>query len=52
MTRSTDVSGSCSQYSRKSLLERSALSPIETNDDSPIPRAAASSIAAIPNAPL
>ena len=46
------MSGSCSQYSRKSLPERSALSPIETNDDSPIPRAAASSIAAIPNAPL
>ena len=34
------------------MLERSALSPIETNEDSPIPRAAASSIAAIPNAPL
>ena len=34
------------------MPERSALSPIETNDESPMPRAAASSIAAIPNAPL
>ena len=37
---------------RKSLPERSALSPIETNDESPIPRVAASSIAAMPSAPL
>ncbi len=36
----------------KSLPERSALSPIETNDEKPRPRAAASSIAAIPNPPL
>ena len=46
------MSGSCSQYSMKSLPERSALSPIETNEESPIPRAAASSMAAMPNAPL
>ena len=49
---STDVSGSCSQYSRKSLPERSALSPIDTNDENPMPRAAAASIAAIANPPL
>ena len=48
----TAVPGSCSQYSRKSLPERSALSPIETNEENPIPRAAAASIAAIPNPPL
>ena len=46
------MSGSCSQYSRKSLPDRSALSPIETNDENPMPRAAAASIAAIPNPPL
>ena len=46
------MSGSCSQYSRKSLPERSALSPIVTNDEKPMPRAAAASIAALPNPPL
>ena len=46
------MSGSCSQYSRKSLPERSALSPIVTNDENPMPRAAAASIAALPNPPL
>ena len=33
----TSVPGSCSQYWRKSLPDRSALFPTETNDDSPDP---------------
>ena len=46
------VSGSCSQYWRKSLPDRSALLPTETNDDSPTPRRLAASMIAIPRPPL
>ena len=46
--RTTSVPPSCSQKRRKSLLDRSALLPIETNDERPRPRRAASSSAAIP----
>ena len=48
----TCVAGSCSQYCRTSLLDRSALSPSDTNAESPIPRRDMPSIAAAPNAPL
>jgi hypothetical protein len=48
----TRVASSPSQYWRKSLLDRSALSPVETNDESPMPRAAAAAIEATPIAPL
>ena len=48
----TSVPGSPSQYCSRSLPERSALLPVETNDDRPRPRRAASATAAIPNAPL
>ncbi len=48
----TWVAGSCSQYCRTSLLERSALSPKETKAERPMPRRDMPSIAAAPNAPL
>ena len=48
----TQVASSSSQYCRKSLPERSALSPVDTNEDRPTPRRAASAIAATPSAPL
>ncbi len=48
----TSVPGSFSQNRRKSLPERSALFPVETNEDRPSRRRAASAIAAMPNAPL
>ena len=47
----TSVAGSCSQYCNRSLEDRSALSPSDTNALSPIPRRDAPSIAAAPNAP-
>ena len=46
------AAASCSQYRSRSLPERSALFPVETNEDRPRPRRAASAIAAMPNAPL
>ena len=49
---SPSVSGSCSQYWRKSLPERSALLPIDTNDDRPSRRRLAASTIAIPRPPL
>jgi hypothetical protein len=46
--RTTSVPASCSQKRRKSLPDRSALLPIDTNEDSPRPLRAASSSAAMP----
>ena len=46
------MASSRSQYCRKSLPDRSALSPVEAKEDSPTPRRVASEIAAIPIAPL
>ena len=48
----TSVSGSSSQYSSRSFDETSALLPIDTNADSPRPRASACSSSARPSAPL
>jgi hypothetical protein len=48
----TFVPGSCSQYCRKSLPERSAWFPTETNDERPSPRRPAASMIAIPRPPL
>ena len=48
----TSVRSSASQYCRKSLPERSALSPTETNAERPSPCVRARSIAAMPKAPL
>ena len=50
--RMTCVVGSSSHHSRRSLDETSALFPIETNDESPSPRASAASRTAIARAPL
>ncbi len=48
----TSVPSSFSQYRSRSLPERSALFPVDTKDDKPRPRRAASVIAAMPKAPL
>ena len=48
----TSVAASSSQNRSRSLPERSALFPVETNEDRPSPRRVASATAAIPNAPL
>jgi hypothetical protein len=51
-SRATCVCGSCSQYSSRSLPDRSALLPTDTNDDSPTPSLPAASMIAIPSPPL
>ncbi len=48
----TSVLGSCSQNWRKSLPDRSALFPTETNDDRPTPSRPAASMIAMPSPPL